>query len=48
MRRPPRLAAAILRWLAGPEDADYVLNDLGEEFDLVARGRTGRAGVSMR
>ncbi|MEM7413954.1 MAG: FtsX-like permease family protein [Gemmatimonadota bacterium] len=32
---PPRLATALLRWLLGPEDAEFVLGDLAEDFTTI-------------
>lgn len=29
---PPRLGTALLRWVLGPEDAEFVLGDLAEDF----------------
>jgi putative ABC transport system permease protein len=40
---PPRLAMWCLRYLAGRNDARYLLSDLREEYDAIARERGRRA-----
>src|SRR5262245_29782000 len=43
---PPRAAARLLRLASPPDDADYVVEDLAEEFESIARERG--AGAASR